>query len=413
VSLVNRRLKRAVPGAALTVFLSIALLPAAARGQSTGDPAENAQIHLGPLALSPRFSIRNLGVDTNVFNTADRPTKDFTVTFGPGVDTWLRIGRARLSTQTLVEWAYFQESAGQRSLNTSQTGKLEFDLSSARPYVAGGMVSTRQRPNLEIDQRVRQNRVNAAAGTRVELGGRSRIDVDVRREQIDFGDDEPGDAIVRAALNREVTEGGVTFRIDLTPLTTFVVKTGVSYDTFEFSRTRDSDSVTVLPGLEIKPSALISGKASVGYRRFDAKSPIVPDFSGVVAAVDVGYVMRESTRFGVKVDRNLDYSLQVESPYFVMTSANFDVKQALGYAWDVVARAGGARLSYQGVRLDGAGEPVARQRDRFTTFGAGVGRRLGEYIRVGFDVDYSQRHSATAFRDYEGFKVGGSFTYGY
>ena len=32
----------------------------------------------------------------------------------------------------------------------------------------------------------------------------------------------------------------------------------------------------------------------------------------------------------------------------------FDVKQALGYAWDVVGRVGRARLAYQGFIGDGA-----------------------------------------------------------
>jgi hypothetical protein len=413
VPFVERLLTRPVPSAAVVVLVSIGLTPGAAFAQSSRDQADNAQIHLGPLGLTPRFAIRNLGVDTNVLNSAERPTRDFTVSMGPGVDTWLHFGRALLSTQTLVEWTYFRQSAGQRSFNTSQTGRLEFDLASVTPFIAGGVISTRQRPNLEIDQRVRQDRVNASLGTRVELGGRSRIDVDARREQIEFGDDQPGDVLVRTALNREVTEGGISFRMDMTPLTTFVVRTSVAYDTFEFSRVRDSDSMTILPGLEMKPSALFSGKAAVGYRRFDAKNAVVPDYSGMVAAVDIGYVMREATRFGVRVDRNLDYSLQVDTPYFVVTTANVDVKQALGYSWDVVGRVGRSALAYQGLLPDGGGDPVTRQRDRLLTYGVGVGRRLGEYIRVGFDVDYNERRSEVAFRGYEGFKFGGSFTYGY
>ena len=47
------------------------------------------------------------------------------------------------------------------------------------------------------------------------------------------------------------------------------------------------------------------------------------------------------------------------------------------------------------------------------TYGVGVGRRVGDYIRAGFDVDYNERRSEVAFRGYEGFKFGGSFTYGY
>ena len=90
----------------------------------------------------------------------------------------------------------------------------------------------------------------------------------------------------------------------------------------------------------------------------------------------------------------------------------FDVKQALGTSWDVVGRAGRASLAYQGY-LDDEVTTGTAQRDRLTTFGFGVGRRLGDYIRVGIDVDHGRRASDAAFRGYEGFKVGGSFTYGY
>ena len=325
----------------------------------------------------------------------------------------MRIGRARLSTQTVFEWTYFRKAAGERSFNTSQAARLELDLATLTPFVSGGVVSTRQRPNLEIDARVRQKRTSAAAGSRVQLGGRSAIDVEVRRERVDFGDDAFGDEVLTAALNREDTEGTVALRIELTPLTTMVVRTGVSYDVFEFSRFRDSNSLMVLPGLELKPSALVSGKALVGFRHFNGKSSSVPDFSGVVVAVDVAYVMREVTRLAVKVDRNLDYSFQADQPYFVATSVNLDAKQALGYAWDVVGRLGRARLAYQGFIASAGTEPATTQRDAITTYGVGLGRRLGDNIRVGVDVDHWRRQSDAATRGYEGFKFGGSLTYGY
>ena len=151
-----------------------ALPPAHAAAQQSADPAEEARLHLGPLALTPRFSVRNLGIDSNVFNAADSPTRDFTGTFGPGVDTWLRFGRARLSGQTVIEWTYFRKADGQRSLNTTQLGRLEIDLATVTPYISGGVVRTRQRPNMEIDERVRQQRLTTGVGTRVQLGGRSR-----------------------------------------------------------------------------------------------------------------------------------------------------------------------------------------------------------------------------------------------
>ena len=408
----TRALNRVVPPLAIAACVAAAL-PAPASAQSTGDPAEEARIHLGPLALEPRFALRQLGVDTNVFNSADNPVKDITASFAPGVDTWLRFGRARLSTETEVEWTYFKKAAGQRAFNTSQLVKLEFDMARVTPFIGGGVMSMRTRPNLEIDARVRQHRTLTNAGARVELGGRSRLDADVRRERIDFGDDGFGSDELAATLNREVTEGGVAFRMDVTPLTTIVVRTGVSYDVFEFARLRDSNSVTVLPGLEIKPSALISGKAMVGFRHFDAESCVVPDFSGVIAAVDVGYVMREMTRFGLKVDRNLEYSFQIDKPYYIATSATFEVKQALGPFWDVVGRAGRASLAYEALAVGDGNAFGPADRERLLTYGFGIGRRLGESVRVGLDVDYGRRRSSAERREYEGFKAGGSFTYGY
>src|SRR5262245_35099028 len=118
----TRTLNRMVASLAIAGCLLTAW-PALATAQSTGDPAEEARIHLGPLALEPRFALRQLGVDTNVFNSADHPVKDVTASFAPGVDTWLRFGRARLSTETEVEWTYFKQAAGQRAFNTSQLAK--------------------------------------------------------------------------------------------------------------------------------------------------------------------------------------------------------------------------------------------------------------------------------------------------
>ena len=80
-----------------------------------------------------------------------------------------------MSGETLVEWTYFKKADGQRSLNTTQLGRLELDLATVTPFVSGGIVSTRQRPNMEIDQRVRQQRTTAGLGGLVHLGGRSRL----------------------------------------------------------------------------------------------------------------------------------------------------------------------------------------------------------------------------------------------
>src|SRR5207248_7147703 len=111
------------------------------------------------------------------------------------------------------------------------------------------------------------------------------------------------------ALNRQSDSAEFQFRHKLTPLTTFVVRAEGNHDRFTLDRIRSSDSVAVLPGFELKPLALISGSAFVGYRRFNALDVTVPDFQGLIAAVEARYTV-SSTRFDVTANRDLVYSFE-------------------------------------------------------------------------------------------------------
>jgi hypothetical protein len=50
--------------------------------------------------------------------------------------------------------------------------------------------------------------------------------------------------------------------------------------------------------------------------------------------------------------------------------------------------------------------------DKGQLFGGGVGYRLGQTLRFGFDVDHYERSSPVAGRSYGGFRAGGSIGYG-
>ena len=82
--------------AAMTVVIMLAT--AAALRAQTDDFKTTARMRLGPLYLNPVLQIRELGVDTNVFNTFDDPKSDFTATLGPEIESWLPLGRRILIT---------------------------------------------------------------------------------------------------------------------------------------------------------------------------------------------------------------------------------------------------------------------------------------------------------------------------
>jgi hypothetical protein len=88
------------------------------------------------------------------------------------------------------------------------------------------------------------------------------------------------------------------------------------------------------------------------------------------------------------------------------------VTQKVTQRWDVVGTASRQWLDYQ--RLEGlALSEVPSHSDH----GYRVGGRCGLHARYrafasAFDLAYYKRNSPIALRDYDGLRVGGSFTYG-
>ncbi len=215
-------------------------------------------------------------------------------------------------------------------------------------------------------------------------------------------------------MNRTEQEIGAALRVALTPLTTLVLAASSEDDRFEFSSIRNSRSVKVLPGFEFKPFALIAGKASVGYRHFDALNANVPDFSGVIAIVDVSYTMRDTTRLAVDFSRDVEYSFEVTAPYYVATGGTVSVTQALGTNWDLIGRVGRTTLAYQALSAVTIVPVDASTRDDLVVmYGVGIGRRVVSNIRFGVDANWTQRSSVVAVRNYTGVRAGGSVTYGF
>lgn len=392
---------------ALALHVSV---PAAAQAPTppsleTVGPAD-ALFRWGPLAVKPRVHLTNVGLDTNVFNAASAPSRDVTATVGPAVDTVLRVGRTVTTARTSSEMVYFRKTASQRSLSLSQEGRVDVLLARLTPFVTASLLNTHRRPNVEIDQRVDQTRRAIGGGVAVRLGARTSLALEYDQQQLEFRD-----ATLSTALDRRVTRSGLTVSTDLTPLSTLVVRGEAQRDRFEASAARDADAVALLGGFRLKPFALISGAAMVGYRRFTPREATLPDFAGLVADVDVAYVFRETTQVSLRAARGVEYSVEADQPYYVSTGGSLTVRQLIGRG-DALVRVGRDALDYRSRLLPLGPEPATR-RDRHVLYGVGAGIRLGPTVRVGVDVTFERRHSAVALRDYEGLRAGGTLTYGY
>ena len=110
------------------------------------DPVANARLRFGVIGLDPRLGIRDLGVDSNVFNSAENEQQDLTFTLAPGGQLYMRTGKGLLTIDGGVEVVYFNEFSSERSVNSDVTGRYELRFNRMRPYVSARSVNTRQRP---------------------------------------------------------------------------------------------------------------------------------------------------------------------------------------------------------------------------------------------------------------------------
>jgi Putative beta-barrel porin 2 len=392
---------------AVVVCCALSAVSSAAYAQDIPDPEDLARIRFGPIRLTPSVTVTSLGVDTNVFNEADDPKQDTTAAFGPRLEFWMRVGRARLSGSSRVEYVFFKKYDSQRSFGTLNEARLELPLNRLAPFVEGRYTNTRQRPGYEIDARARRREVGARAGADLRVGSRSTLRVAAGRDTFRFDSE---DSFLGAALSEELDRDSDTFEVSLrqrlTPLTTLAIVAEQRQDRFVFTPVRDADGFRVTPGFEFKPFALVQGSVFVGYRRFRTLSPIVPDFAGPIATADLAYALR-ATRFQLRLNRDVTYSFETLEPYYLLTDVTLSVTQRITQAWDVVGRGGRQLLDYRAV-----GPDTVPRTDKLRQAGGGVGYRFGEQVRLGVDADHYRRQSVISGRTYQGWRIGGSVNYG-
>jgi hypothetical protein len=388
------------------------------------DPANTAERRLGPLRFTPELRL-DIGVDTNVFHVSTDRSRDLSVEFSPHISSWLRLGRARLSGITTVEFLYFREFASERSVNGSQQLTLELPLNRIRPYVSVTAVTTRERLNFEIDARARHIEQTMAAGVDLRVTPKTTFTVHAEQERLKFATNSQFlDVELREVLNR--TWGSLTgaLRRAVTPYTTLVMQAEAQRERFEFSPERDSDSTRFMPGVEFNKNALIHGKAFVGYRRFVPRSAVIPRFSGVVASADLGYTMRGVTRFGVLTERDVAYSVDPAHPYYRLQSWTGLINHQATERWLLGATVGHHRLAFRPVLRAvpspdvGALPPpdppgaLATQAKNETVLrvGGNIGLRLGPDTVLTFGVDQFKRSSQVTQREYQGLRVSTNIT---
>ncbi|HEX7794361.1 MAG TPA: outer membrane beta-barrel protein [Vicinamibacterales bacterium] len=393
------------------IVLVLLLLLAAVRAfaQEQADPSQQGRFQWGAIRFTPGIAITDVGFDSNIFNGRDA-LGDTTAGIGPAINLWTNLGPVRISEKSSGQYLYFKEYDNQRSWNTTNEAKIEWPMTRLRPFAVAGYANAKQRPSFDIDTRVRAVANLATVGTDVIFSSRTTLVLSGTRTTTAFGQKEIflGSDLANA-LNRHSDTEQLELKYRLTPLTTLVVASDAVQDRFENDRLRNTDSIAIRPRFEFKPFALIAGSVSVGYRHFNVLNDRVQDYQGPVANVDASYTLTTSTQIHGTVSRDIVFSYDENFPYFALTNSGVTITQRIAGSWDVVTRGAWQTLGYRTLTTGVADVPLD---ERGKMYGLGVGYRLGESFRIGFDANYYRRRSQASARNFDGLRAGMSLTYG-
>ncbi len=376
------------------------------------DPDAEANIRFGPLSLKSTIALNNLGVDSNVFNEADadQPESDFTMTFSPNTDVWLRMGRTWITGAVQIDWVYYNKFASERAANSAFRIGVDRTFNRVAVKTNARRLSTRDRPGYEIDARAQRFETQYDGEATVQVMSKTSVGATVFRRQTDFDEAATfSEANLSRELDRTTSGAGFVVRHALTPLTSVAVDATREQERFVTSKFRDSDSMKAVGNVTFQPVALISGTASVGVRLFDPVPQDVPAFNGVITALNLSYSLLGITRLGVQATRDIRSSFEFDQPYYLESGVTASVQQQVVGPFDVLGRIGTRGLAYTD-RI-GAAVAVSNRTDRVNMVGIGAGYRMGIDKRLGFTLDRQRRRSTIPGRTFTGLRFGLSLTY--
>lgn len=386
----------------------------AAQAPQDGSPDPNSvRVRIGPVWLNPTIALPNIGIDTNVFNDPPSvtPKRDFTITVAPKAELWLRMGRTWFTSLVSEEMIWYQKYTSERSTNSAYTVGWKAPLNHLVLSTSASWLRTRARPGFEIDTRAQRNEPTYTGSVEVRGFPKTFIGVRGSWNQVRFDQNAnfKGENL-QEQLDRTNSSAAITLRHELTPLTSITFSAGRSEQRFATAISRNATSRDYTATVTFDPAALLKGSASVGYMQYEPESADLPAFHGVMVSTGLTYTLQGSTRFAGTIRRGVDFSYDIGQPYYVLTSETVSISQQIFGPVDVVGRAGAQHMAYR-TRVDAIVAAPDRV-DRMRSYGLGVGFRMGQDLRLGFNFDKERRLSILEDRQYNGMKYGASITYG-
>lgn len=391
--------------------LGVLMLGSPSFAQTTGPSLPTvAAIQVGPVSVYPWITLRDIGMDSNIFNEAAQPRDDFTFTVTPRVQAALRLGAARFVGTSSADFVYYQIYKDEQSINKLFEGRFDLVTARLRPYVSASRLRTRDRTGFEIDSRARRLETKVTAGLDFQVTSITALTAWARHDDQTYNQGERflgvnlGDQLDHTS---ELAAAGM--RLAVTPLTTITLAGEIQQDRFKTSPLRNADSVRLAPTVEFASGAALTGRAAAGYRQFTPLDPQLPQYRGFVASAGVGYSFLGVTHVDVQANRDVMYSFDASQPYYLAFGGRVAVSQRIAGPFDLIVLGNRERLRYQPLE----GQILEGRIETTTSIGGGVGIHLGE--RLGFTLTYdrtARKSSDPSRREYDRRRMLGSVNYG-
>jgi len=393
---------------AITIALAVIWGSRSVAAQAVEATRPDSPLLMGPLQLFPSLTLRDIGIDSNVYNESIRH-EDFTYTLSPTLKTVLPIGESRLTTRGALDFRYFQTHKDQQSTSGWLNTQLEVGSGRVRPFGTAGLVRSHERGGYDLDRRAHSLASQMKVGASLALTPVTSLTGWVVRESTRFDRTEVFDGVSLSQqldrVNRATASG---LRFDLTPFTSVISAIEVEKIRFAHAPLRDANSFRFAPMVQFTKGAIIEGQASAGFRDFRPIDPRLAPYRGFVASVTMAFTVRNVTHVETQATHDVEFSYDDSQPLYLGAGGRVRVSQRVAGPFEAIVIGGRQRLRYQtldGLSFDG-------RREHVTTVGGGVGILANEHLRFTLTVDRERRLSnSSALRDYERRRVFGSVSF--
>lgn len=344
----------------------------------------------GNLSWTPIISLRDAGLDTNLYDEPTNPQRDHVAVFTPQVDGVLDIGGGSLAMAGSADFMYFQRYTEERTINGRGSARFDLPLSRIRPFGGFSYQDARERQNSEIDLRARRTDRELVGGVGISLTSRASFEVSARRSDARFRQGEAFQGTELATrFDRDTTGATGRVRYNLSPLTTVTVEADAARDHFVLSPHYDADNLRVNAGFNFAPDAIIKGRALVGYHQLDPRGAAAVGYDGFMTTVELGYVLLGRTRFDARILRDTSYSIEAQ-PYYVQTTYGGEILHNLFGPVDVIGRIAHETLDYPSIPE----QAIVGYTLELNRYGGAIAIRAADRVRLTFNYEYAERLGA-------------------